>query len=105
MDTSGLGNIMYGYATSTWPDKVSSAVANWAQRLNSQTIANINSQCGGNYLCSFKNWVGISDNDDDQSQASMGNRLAELTLYQQGVTLNYIPPTTIIQAANDTGLH
>lgn len=80
MDTSGLGNIVFGYDLSTWPSQIEDAIANIAQGANSQS----------RFI--------FRDMEDDVTQRRTGRYIAQ-TAGRASVS-----PALVEQAANDAAL-
>lgn len=81
MDTSGLGNIVFGYFSQWYPTILEDTIANIDQGVNQ-----------------YSRWIFV-DNPDDLTQRRTGRKVAELAGYQASIA-----PWTVEQASDQEGL-
>lgn len=81
MDTSGLGNIMYGFFMNQFPDSWADAIADNTQAFNLGSLGQ------------------RQDNPDDHSQIVLGRAIADQIGYNSSIS-----PSAVERLASQTGL-
>ncbi|MBZ0280275.1 MAG: hypothetical protein K8L97_06015, partial [Anaerolineae bacterium] len=79
MDTSGLGNIAFGYIMTSEFTSIQDRedfIANMAQRINRETREEAFTTCQNNLICVAELLRLVVDNPDDQRQREVGRALA-----------------------------